>query len=82
MLRSTIRDTGTSSGDIVHLGRVENASDLVANREGNDLVISSLRDKFTYPDSVVVLEDWFNGYDTIEAFMLADGNYISGDFII
>ena len=82
VLRSTIRDTGTSSGDIVHLGRVENVSDLVANREGSDLVISSLRDKFTYPDSVVVLEDWFNGYDTIEAFVLADGNYISGDFII
>jgi hypothetical protein len=35
----------------------------------------------TYQNSLVILKDWFDGHDTIEFFVLADGTTISGGAI-
>jgi Ca2+-binding RTX toxin-like protein len=84
ILQSTIHDTGTGGSDYVYLDRVVNLADLVAERDGNDLVLGSQEDKdggITYQNSLVILEDWYSGGNTIEFFVLADGTTISGGAI-
>ncbi|HEV7319261.1 MAG TPA: calcium-binding protein [Ensifer sp.] len=81
VLQSTIRDTGSGGSDTVYLDRVANLSDLFAVRSGNDLMLVSQEDRNggpTYENSLVILQDWYNGGNTIEYFVLADGTSIAG----
>ncbi len=84
ILQSTIRDTGAADNDFVNLNRIANQGDLVAERNGDDLILASRADQLggiTYENSVVIMKDWFNGFDTIEFFTFANGSSISGDLI-
>nr|WP_196764689.1 calcium-binding protein [Rhizobium leguminosarum] len=84
VLQSTIQDTGIGGNDYVYLDRVANFGDLITERSGDDLILVSEEDRnggITYANSLVILKDWYDGHDTIEFFVLADGTTISGGLI-
>ncbi|MFG1437339.1 calcium-binding protein, partial [Xanthobacter sediminis] len=78
VLQSTIKDTGSSGNDYVYLQRIATVSDLLYSRQGDDLIIYSDDDAAQYPNAVVRLENWYDGFNTIEFFATADGTHFSG----